>query len=84
MHQNKWSEHLNVSLGPTDSYITSSPSARGLSITLMMEAARTSETSVHYNEPKRSYIPEGCHLNTRRRENLKSHLQFSLFAEILS
>jgi hypothetical protein len=42
-------------------------------ITVMMEAVRTSETSV-YSKATRRYIPEGSHLHTRRRENLKSHL----------
>jgi hypothetical protein len=42
-------------------------------ITLMMEAARTSETSVD-NNFTRQYIPEDkSELHTRRRENLKSH-----------
>jgi hypothetical protein len=40
----------------------------------MMEAARTSETSVD-NYFTRRYIPEDkSELNTRRRENLKSHI----------
>jgi hypothetical protein len=39
----------------------------------MMEAARTSETSVD-NYFTRQYIPEDKYeLHTRRRENLKSH-----------
>jgi hypothetical protein len=39
----------------------------------MMEAARTSETSVD-NYFTRQYIPEdNSELHTRRRENLKSH-----------
>jgi hypothetical protein len=39
----------------------------------MMEAARTSETSVD-NYFTRQYIPEdSSELHTRRRENLKSH-----------
>jgi hypothetical protein len=39
----------------------------------MMEAARTSETSVD-NYFTRQYIPEDySELHTRRRENLKSH-----------
>jgi hypothetical protein len=43
-------------------------------IALMMEAARTSETSVG-NYFTRQYIPEDNYeLHTRRRENLKSHL----------
>jgi hypothetical protein len=42
-------------------------------IALMMEAARTSETSVD-NYFTRQYIPEdNSELHTRRRENLKSH-----------
>jgi hypothetical protein len=40
---------------------------------LMIEAARTSETSVN-NYFTRQYIPEdSSELHTRRRENLKSH-----------
>jgi hypothetical protein len=42
-------------------------------VALMMEAARTSQTSVYFNETARRYIPEGYRLQTRRRENLKSH-----------
>jgi hypothetical protein len=38
----------------------------------MMEAARTSETSVDIDLRTRQYIPEE-ELHTRRRENLKSH-----------
>jgi hypothetical protein len=40
----------------------------------MIEAVRTSETSVYFNETTRRYIIESCHLHTRRRENLKSHM----------
>jgi hypothetical protein len=40
---------------------------------LMMEAARTSETSVDIQLRTRVYIPEDSQLPTRRRENLKSH-----------
>jgi hypothetical protein len=40
---------------------------------LMMEAVRTSETSVS-SETTRRYIPEDSDLHTRRRENLKSHI----------
>jgi hypothetical protein len=39
----------------------------------MMEAARTSETSVDIYLTTRQYIPEDSELHTRRRENLKSH-----------
>jgi hypothetical protein len=43
-------------------------------IALLMEAARTSETSVD-NYFTRQYIPENkSELHTRRRENLKSHM----------
>jgi hypothetical protein len=54
-------------------------------ITLMMEAVRTSEASVFSNETTPWYIPEGSSLDTRRRENPKSHKasnssQFNLLA----
>jgi hypothetical protein len=42
---------------------------------MMMEAVRTSETSVHFNVTTRRYIPEDSKLHTRRRENLKSHIE---------
>jgi hypothetical protein len=42
-------------------------------IRAMMEAARTSETSVDICLTTRQYIPEDFELHTRRRENLKSH-----------
>jgi hypothetical protein len=41
--------------------------------TIMIEAARTSETSVDIQLITRQYIPEDSELHTRRRENLKSH-----------
>jgi hypothetical protein len=45
-----------------------------------MEAVRTSETSVD-NHFTRQYIPEdNSEHHTRRRENLKSHIVFTLFA----
>jgi len=44
-------------------------------IALMMEAARTSETTVDIQLRTRQYIPEDSELHTRRRENLKSHIQ---------
>jgi hypothetical protein len=50
-------------------------------IALMMEAVRTSETSVHSNETTRRYIPEDSKLHTRRRENLKSHTQQFCFTK---
>jgi hypothetical protein len=42
-------------------------------IALLMEAARTSETSVNFYHTTRRNNPEDSHLHTRRRENLKSH-----------
>jgi hypothetical protein len=39
----------------------------------MMEAVRTSETSLSFNVNTRRYIPEDSKLHTRIRENLKSH-----------
>jgi hypothetical protein len=39
----------------------------------MMEAARTSETSVNIDLRTQQYIPEDSELHTRRRGNLKSH-----------
>jgi hypothetical protein len=42
-------------------------------IALMMEAARTSETSVDIQLRTRQYIPKDSELHTRRRENLKFH-----------
>jgi hypothetical protein len=42
-------------------------------MSLMMEAVRTSETSVD-NYFTRQYIPEDNSDHTRRRENLKSHI----------
>jgi hypothetical protein len=47
----------------------------------MMEAARTSETSVD-NYFTRQYIPEdNSELHTRRRENLKSHIARNNFID---
>jgi hypothetical protein len=40
----------------------------------MIEAVRTSETSVHFNVSIRQYIPEDSKLLIRRRKNLKSHI----------
>jgi cell division protein FtsL len=42
-------------------------------IALMMEAVRTSETSVYFKHTTRRYISEGYHLHTSHRDNLKSH-----------
>jgi hypothetical protein len=43
-------------------------------IALMMEAARTSETSVDIDLTTWQYIPEDSELHTRRRENLIYHI----------
>jgi hypothetical protein len=43
-------------------------------IPLMMEAVRTSETSVNIYLTTGQYIPEESKLHTRRSENLKSEL----------
>jgi hypothetical protein len=48
-------------------------------IIALMEAVRTSETSVCFKETTRRYIPEGCYFHTRRRLNLKSH-KFIVFS----
>jgi hypothetical protein len=42
-------------------------------IALMMEAVSTSETSVNSYLSTRRYNPEGSHLHSHRRENLKSY-----------
>jgi hypothetical protein len=42
-------------------------------IALMMETARTAETSVDFQLRTWQYIPEDSELHTRRRDNLKSH-----------
>jgi hypothetical protein len=41
----------------------------------MMDAARTSDTSVDIQLRPQQYIPEDSELHTRRRENLKSHTE---------
>jgi hypothetical protein len=41
-------------------------------ITLVMEAVRTSETSVYSNENTSRYIPEGSNFHIRHRKNHKS------------
>jgi hypothetical protein len=45
----------------------------------MMEAVRTSETSVYYDTTQRN-IPEDSNLQTRRCEKLKSHMDWILLA----
>jgi hypothetical protein len=49
-------------------------------IALIMEAARTSETSVNFYQTTRRYNPEDNHPYTRRRESLKSY--FVLFSHL--
>jgi hypothetical protein len=44
----------------------------------MMEAVRTSEPLVNFNETTRRYIPDDSKFHTRRRENLKSHNEEAL------
>jgi hypothetical protein len=48
-------------------------------IALMMEAVRTSETSVNFNVTTRRYILQDSKLHIHRRENLKSHIHWCLF-----
>jgi hypothetical protein len=48
--------------------------AASIIIALMMEAARTSETSVNIQLRTWQYIPEDSELHTRHHENLKSHM----------
>jgi hypothetical protein len=43
-------------------------------IPLMIEAVQTSETSVNSYQSTRRCNPEGSHLHSHRRENLKSYL----------
>jgi hypothetical protein len=47
-------------------------------IALIKEAVRTSVTSVNFYNTTLCDIPEGCHLHTRHRENLKSHEEMVL------
>jgi hypothetical protein len=56
-----------------DSYITCYPFMHGLFIALMMEAVRTSETSVNFNVTTWPYIPEDSKLHSHHHENLNSH-----------
>jgi hypothetical protein len=50
-----------------------------MSSTLMIAAVRTSEMSVYFNETTWSYIPESCHLHTRRRQNLNITNSLAVF-----
>jgi hypothetical protein len=49
-------------------------------VAVMVEAASTSEMSVNYQTTRRK-IPEDSHLHTRRRENLKYHMETVYFSE---
>jgi hypothetical protein len=44
----------------------------------MMEALRTPETSVNFNQTAQHINPEDSHLHARRRWNLRSHKVHSL------
>jgi hypothetical protein len=46
---------------------------RTASINCVIEAVRTSETSVYFNETTQRYNPGSCYSQIRRRENLKYH-----------
>jgi hypothetical protein len=52
-------------------------------ISLMMEAVRTSETSVNLKVTYTALHPEDSKLYTRRRENLKSHKTKAFHAEVV-
>jgi hypothetical protein len=39
------------------------------------QEVRTSETSTYFKETTRRYIPEGCHLHTHCRENLRTNIR---------
>jgi hypothetical protein len=44
------------------------------SIIALMEAERSSETSVYFIETTRPYIPESCYLHTHGGEEMKSNM----------
>jgi hypothetical protein len=46
-----------------------------------MEAVSTSETPVCFCETTERSMPEGCHVHTRRRKNLKSQFRLSSLAK---
>jgi hypothetical protein len=60
---------------PTD---VSEVQASSIIIALMMGAARSSETSVDILLRTGQYIPEYSELHTRRRQNLKSHIETNM------
>jgi hypothetical protein len=47
----------------------------------MIEAAKTSETSVNFYQTTRRYKPEDSHLRNHRHENLKSYLRCGIFIQ---
>jgi hypothetical protein len=76
----------------TDSYISARFLTRGLLITLMMEAASTSETLVNFYQTTWRYNPEDSHLHnammlesfpSRRQSSatLRSYSHFTLFIQ---
>jgi hypothetical protein len=72
-------EYTDVSEVPTASIISDILEVRtAYIITLMMEAVRMPERSI-FSETTRRYVPEGSHLHTRHRGNLKSHNLFIYF-----
>jgi hypothetical protein len=44
-------------------------------IRAVMEAVRTSETLLYFNDIAQRYVPEGCHFHTDRREKMKLHIK---------
>jgi hypothetical protein len=48
------------------------------------EAFKSAETTVNIYQTTRYYISEGSHLRTRLRENLKSHIVFTLPKNIIT
>jgi hypothetical protein len=50
---------------------------------IMMEAARTSETSVDIDLRTLQYVPEDSEFHTRRSENLKSHIMGAMSVSLL-
>jgi hypothetical protein len=49
------------------------------------EEVLTSETFISFYQNTRGNIPEGCHLHTRRRENVKPYLtQITAFSTNIS
>jgi hypothetical protein len=51
---------------------------------LMMEAARTSETSVNFYQTTRRYNPEESHLRNHSRENLKPYLIYIMLEKLVT